>query len=284
MPHTIVEKYYEEAAYDFQSWSRHLNIHCGYFNGKVNPFHLESMLDQMNEEVLRRLQVTNEDKGIILDLGCGLGATMRHAARLFPEQKVKGLTITPWQVWQNQKIAEKEGLNSQVETLHADFNQIPFPENSLNGAYAIESICYAEGFRKEKVIQEAARTLKPGKRLVVADVFLKDPQLRFNPIQKYCYRCIRENWVFPEMPQLHQFVECLEENGFEVKTEEISWAVAPSVAHVPLVILKFILGNWLRGKRMTQNKWSTVKASFVTMPIGMSRNKFGYYFVSAKKR
>ena len=50
------QRYYEEAGPDYAAWSQHFNMHFGFFRRGMNPFNREAMLEQMNHEVLDRLQ------------------------------------------------------------------------------------------------------------------------------------------------------------------------------------------------------------------------------------
>src|SRR5262245_46898250 len=75
-----LEQYYSEAGPDYAAWSREFNMHFGYYYAGANPFHREAMLEQMNAEVLARLKVDGIAEPQLLDLGCGLGATLRSFA------------------------------------------------------------------------------------------------------------------------------------------------------------------------------------------------------------
>lgn len=59
-------------------------MHFGYYRAGANPLHRESMLEQMNAEVLARLHLDDIAEPRLLDLGCGLGATLRSIARRLP--------------------------------------------------------------------------------------------------------------------------------------------------------------------------------------------------------
>src|SRR5580692_5005128 len=95
-----LEQYYSEAGPDYAAWSREFNMHFGFYRIGANPLNRESMLEQMNAEVLARLQVHGIAEPRLLDLGCGLGATLRSFARRLPHARLLGLTKVPWQVEQ----------------------------------------------------------------------------------------------------------------------------------------------------------------------------------------
>jgi hypothetical protein len=69
--------YYENAGPDFGEWSAGFNMHFGYFRWGLSPFHREPMLNEMNRQVLSRLRLDPAGDGLLVDLGCGVGATVR---------------------------------------------------------------------------------------------------------------------------------------------------------------------------------------------------------------
>ena len=83
-PQIGLEQYYSEAGPDYAAWSREFNMHFGYYRGGANPLQRESMLEQMNVEVLARLHLDDLAEPRLLDLGCGLGATLRSFACRLP--------------------------------------------------------------------------------------------------------------------------------------------------------------------------------------------------------
>src|ERR1700761_9249326 len=92
-----LEQYYSEAGPDYAAWSAEFNMHFGYFRLGADPLHREAMLEQMNAEVLPRLHVNDIREPRLLDLGCGLAATLRSFARRLPQARLVGLTRVPWQ-------------------------------------------------------------------------------------------------------------------------------------------------------------------------------------------
>src|SRR5277367_4831962 len=96
------QRYYEEAGPDYAAWSHAFNMHFGFFRWGMNPFKREAMLEQMNQEVCARLHLDGESPAgskcvpqRVLDMGCGLGATLRSFARRFPFAELHGITLAP---------------------------------------------------------------------------------------------------------------------------------------------------------------------------------------------
>src|SRR5688572_29453614 len=80
--------YYEQAGPDYEEWSRAFNMHFGYFRAGLNPFLREPMLHEMNRQALERLRLNPDSDGLLVDLGCGVGATVRFAASMFPRARI----------------------------------------------------------------------------------------------------------------------------------------------------------------------------------------------------
>ena len=50
--------FYNEATEDYEFWSKDFNMHFGYFIPfKTNPFKRDSMLNEMNNQVVKRLGI-----------------------------------------------------------------------------------------------------------------------------------------------------------------------------------------------------------------------------------
>ncbi len=60
-------------------------------------------------EVLARLRVEDIAEPRLLDLGCGLGATLRSFARRLPHAHLLGMTRVPWQVEQARALNDAAG-------------------------------------------------------------------------------------------------------------------------------------------------------------------------------
>ena len=71
-PSDSFQRYYKEAGPDYAAWSRAFNTHFGFFRRGMNPLDREAMLEPMNVEVLRRLDLDGAARPRVLDLGCGL--------------------------------------------------------------------------------------------------------------------------------------------------------------------------------------------------------------------
>lgn len=279
-----VVRYYTEAGQDYEAWSRSFNMHFGYFRRGLNPLRLESMLDEMTRQVLGRLGLDLSAAHRLLDLGCGLGAPARWAVRRHPALSIDAATLVPWQARNATRLAALQGTDGRLRFLSADFTSTPFAKATFDGAYAIESACHDQGLAKEGFVREAARVLKPGARLALADGFLKGGRPLRWPLSRL-FEVVCADWALETFAEIGAFTRCLEEHGFEdLQVEEISWRIAPSVAHIPWVTARF-LWRELRthGLRLSAVRWGHLRACVLSPLVGLARHRFGYFLVSARR-
>ncbi|KAG6410929.1 hypothetical protein SASPL_129002 [Salvia splendens] len=95
----------------------------------------------------------------ILDAGCGVGGPMRAIAA-HSGANVVGITINEYQVKRTRAHNKKAGLDGLCEVVCGNFLEMPFEDNSFDGAYSIEATCHAP--KLEEVYGEIYRVLKPG--------------------------------------------------------------------------------------------------------------------------
>lgn len=284
-PQIGLEQYYREAGPDYAAWSREFNMHFGYFRAGMNPLRRESMLEQMNAEVLTRLKLQNIAEPHIVDLGCGLGATMRSIARHLPNAWPLGVTKVPWQVENARALNQEAGCQERVTVIEGDYEGTDLPCARYDGVYALESSCHGHGADKQALLAEAYRLLRPGGRFVVSDGFLSEREFA-NAAQQRIYRKLCECWVIEELAQLGPFTKRMEDLGFtDITVEYLQMRVAPSVAHIPWVTLKFLLTDLVFGKnKMTRARWNNVLAPVLLPLVSAPLGPMVYCMITATKR
>jgi MPBQ/MSBQ methyltransferase len=270
--------FYNEATEDYEFWSNDYNMHFGYFIPfKTNPFKRDSMLNEMNTQVLKRLYI-GKAKNRLVDLGCGMGATMRHALKTYKNAMAYGVTLSNFQVKQGNKLLR--GKNGII--LKENYNNTSFQSNSFDSAIAIESLCHS-GHNKDS-LKEAFRILKPGGRLVIADAFLKKSVNELCIGGLFAYRKLCNHWSLEKLEPHRVIKTNLEQLGFkDIKVEDISFRVAPSVLHVPFAITFFILKKLLSFQSIKKESFHNLKGSFYALLSGLHMKSFGYYLISATK-
>ena len=126
-------------------------------------------------DVLDGLQLRGDER--VLDLGCGRGAVLITAAQRLPRGRATGIDI--WrrkdqsgnEAAATRRNAELEGVADRVEIVTGSMTALPFAAASfdlITANFAIHNIPRQAG--RDQAIDEAMRVLRPGGRLVLADV------------------------------------------------------------------------------------------------------------------
>lgn len=279
-----VVRYYTDAGPDYRFWSPQFNMHFGFYRWGMNPFDREGMLVQMNREIIERLALDPAQPGHVLDMGCGLGATARWAASTFEHLSVSGLSNVPWQLQQAALLTAADATRSRVTFVQGDFTAAPFPDESFDGIYSLESSCYAPGLAKATLLDEVYRLLKPGKRFAIADAFLKTKRSMSAPARR-CYDALCRCWSLETLGDLHAFTSHLEALGFrDLTIENISRNVTPSVLHIPPLTLRFAAFELLRRRSSLQRAhWHHLWAGLLLIAFTIDRTRSGYFMISGAK-
>ncbi len=143
-------------------------VHWGYWNspGCFEPGMADYRQGQeaLNRRIVRLAAIDNCMD--IADVGCGFGGTVRDLNRNFRKVKLTGINIDPRQLAvAEERISPLNG--NSISWLHADAVDIPLPDNSFDRILAVECIFHFPS--RQKFLNEVARLLKPGGKLVLSD-------------------------------------------------------------------------------------------------------------------
>ncbi|EME30045.1 Cycloartenol-C-24-methyltransferase [Galdieria sulphuraria] len=207
---------------DFYEWGWAQSFHFAVIQ-KGEPF--EASLQRYEYMLPYRIGVERGQH--LVDLGCGIGGPLRNIAR-FARCKVTGVTISKYQVERGNELNTQLNLEDSCNIVHGDFLNLPFEDETFDGAYTIEATCHT--MEKTKVYSEAYRVIKPGccfagYEWCVTDKY--DPQNKEHREAKFA---VEVGNGLPDTATFDQVVGSLKEAGFEVleyydasKYSELPW-------------------------------------------------------------
>jgi arsenite methyltransferase len=126
-------------------------------------------------DLLDELKLRGDEK--ILDLGCGRGAVLFLAAQHLSGGRAVGVDI--WnkadQSGNSEEAARRnalaEGVADRIELVTADMTQLPMDDGQFDLIVSNVAIHNVKGrARRARALEEAVRVLRPGGRLLIADL------------------------------------------------------------------------------------------------------------------
>src|SRR6204780_3283796 len=150
----------------------------------------------------------------LLDVGCGWGGMVRHAAREYGV-KALGVTLSEQQALWGQKAIEEQGLSDLAEVRHLDYRDV-----AETGFDAVSSIGLTEHIGKAQLpgyFEFLYGKLKPGGRMLNHCITRTDNTEPARRPDGFIYR-----YVFPdgELEAPGYLVSLMHDAGFEVRHEE----------------------------------------------------------------
>jgi cyclopropane-fatty-acyl-phospholipid synthase len=183
---------------------------CAYFKSPNDS--LETAQAQKLDYICRKLRLRSGER--LLDIGCGWGGLIIHAARYYGVQAI-GITLSEQQLTFAQKRIKDSGLSSRCEVRLLDYRDAP----QLGEFDKLASVGMVEHVG-ESALHEyfrcAFQLLKPG------GLFLNHGIGRAGNRPKSAEQTFTDIYVFPdgELIPLPTTLRCAEETGFEVRDVE----------------------------------------------------------------
>jgi SAM-dependent methyltransferase len=152
-------------------------LYCVFFLGNLCSFLYTTRRGKFLEwdAILDRLALRGDEQ--VLDMGCGRGAVLTAVARRLTTGRVTGIDI--WSTKDQSgnardvtlRNAAAEGVTDRTRIDTGDMRALPYPDATFDlvvSSLAIHNI--RSNAERTRAIVEAFRVLKPGGRIVMADI------------------------------------------------------------------------------------------------------------------
>jgi len=213
-------------------WGEH--IHLGYYGEKERkgPFYggkdfIEAKYDFI-DQMLAFSQVQAPTK--VLDVGCGIGGTSRYLAKKFPDAEVTGISISPEQIKRASTLAAERGLSNAKFEL-CDALNMKYEDNTFDFVWACESGEHMPD--KVKYVEEMARVLKPGGRVVIATWCEREQPPAFNAEERKTLDYLYGEWTHPYFISIEEYGRIMQATGklSDVVTDDWAEETIPAWRH-----------------------------------------------------
>ncbi len=107
----------------------------------------------------------------VIDLGGGFSGSARHLAKKYGCQ-VTVLNLSETENNRARQMNKEQGLDDLIDVIDGSFDTIPFDDETFDIVWSEDAILHSDN--RTKVINEAARVLKPGGELIFTDPMQSD--------------------------------------------------------------------------------------------------------------
>jgi cyclopropane fatty-acyl-phospholipid synthase-like methyltransferase len=185
-----VRRYYDNNAARFERYGQGgASIHRAVWGPGVKTraqaFHF------VDELILGALSGHRDGKARIVDLGCGVGASLLYlASRL--DMTGEGITISPLQAARASELIAASKATAPVRCREGNYLDLPADLADTDLAFSIEAFVHSPD--AARYFQQAARILRPGGKLVVCDDFLTPSASHASPRAARWIEEFRRGW------------------------------------------------------------------------------------------
>ena len=166
-----VRRYYDRHTLEFVAFGQGGNvgaIHRAVWGpGTTDRRQAFRYVEEHVADLVRRL-APRFDASRVVDLGCGVGASLCYLAERLPISGT-GITLSPVQARLAAERIRESGLSNRLECIEGDFCDLPADMEPADLAYAIEA--FVHGPAPERFFEQCRQLVRPGGLLVICDDF-----------------------------------------------------------------------------------------------------------------
>ena len=212
-------------------------MHHGYYpGGAPRDDHVQAQVDMIERSLeWAGLEATESSSSSsvridrILDVGCGIGGSSRHMARMWPGCVTRGITLSPVQAERANELAREQGLENRSTFQVADALNQPFDDSSFDLVWSMESGEHMPD--KGKFVNELARVCAPGGRILIVTWchrILREGEKTLPEDELQLLDRICEGYYLPRWCSVAEYARlCADEGLVDVRTADWSEQVSP---------------------------------------------------------
>lgn len=218
-----ITNYYDHTEPHYRQWwkmDQSMGLHYGVWD--KNTRSLAEAILNTNAQLAELGEIKPAD--LVLDAGCGVGGPAVFLAKKFG-CNVTGITLSERQVKTATGFAEKNGVGHLARFEQMDYTKTRFPDQSFDVVWAIESMQTATD--KSLFFKEMHRVLKPGGKLLIADVFKKGNwEIGETPVMQ----TMLNGWAMSDILSAPQLGDLIKKHNFgPARERDVTQEVAKSI-------------------------------------------------------
>jgi len=196
-------------------------------------------VDDRIAELTRSLPASS-DTSHLVDLGCGIGASLCYLAERLPV-RATGITLSPVQARLASERIHEAQLSDRVTCIQGDYSDMPSSVERADLAYAIESFVHAPA--PHLVFAACARLIRPRGLLVICDDFRRAAadQAAARAIDRF-----RRGWHINTLLSREELRNIAQAAGFEHEwTHDLSHALEMSRTRDRAIKVIAAVAGWI---------------------------------------
>ena len=232
-----ITNYYDHTEVHYRKFWRmeeSMGLHYGVWDADTKTL-AEAILNT-NRQLAKLGQISSTDK--VLDAGCGVGGSAIFLAKNLGCQ-VTGITLSERQVKTATHFAEKNGVGHLANFEQMDYTKTRFPDQHFDVVWAIESMQTATD--KSLFFKEMRRVLKPGGKLLIADVFKEGNwKIKETPVMQD----MLHGWAMSDILNASELTDLTKKHNFTApENVDVTEGVRKSIQKYRLFALAGMVGT-----------------------------------------
>lgn len=186
--------------------------HFGYYPEGARHVSMGTAMRLMEDRVGAALSLPPDS--LVLDAGCGEGHTAQRLHERFG-LRVEGVDLLDFNIARGVRRIAKKGLTPSVHLQVGDYTALPFPDDTFDGVYTLETLVHAPDYTQ--ALKEFRRVLRPGGKLVLFE-YSMPAQEDLKDSDRAVFAAINEGSAMFSFPRFEngRFPEILTASGYKV--------------------------------------------------------------------